>query len=583
MARELGLDPQGKRLAQIVAEIDAHDAAQNKPAAASEKLKLNIFGLPDGMDFLPGTQAVPASSLKAGDWIVIDSAINSVKGVKPISSQRLELDLLGADGRYAIEVNPSTTMQRKLTSADSGAAAPSALDGMLEGLDAIKSGMAKKAPPALELSAPTPAGIEAQQARQERAAKADAAAKRADAAAAQADDDRKRIAAASVAAADSFELGQDPMDSLTGQKDVFADAPQQQTATEAVADKPPAKRKLPPKLAAKAAEVEAQRAAYFAPGNVVASYAGHDRVVAYTPADAQGNWSVTVQPVEQQGDKWVDVPSSKPRTHSTQPDARVMKAGPVVAAKPNQAATPVQKAQAATNSGADAQGDGVMFSRAGGGNTEAAAQFKETERAYGGREAYDRAKAAGKTKLNYGQWVQVRTPNFKAWFGDWEDDPENASKVVDSATGEPMVVYHGGTAGNVFSTDYAGSGGGREKAFFFTPDIRQAKDYAGTGSVKEVFLNLKRRRKRGQWHRATGVRDVSSAKLVKTKMAKSTLDAGWSMLRAMLEYKSHQAGIVFEVVNESYTTETCSCCGTIPASSPKSRLLTIKPVQVLFF
>ena len=67
------------------------------------------------------------------------------------------------------------------------------------------------------------------------------------------------------------------------------------------------------------------------------------------------------------------------------------------------------------------------------------------------------------------------------------------------------------------------------------------------------------------------VGDVSSAKLVNTKMAKSTLDAGWSMLRAMLEYKSHQAGIVFEVVNESYTTQTCSCCGIIPASSPKGR------------
>ena len=67
------------------------------------------------------------------------------------------------------------------------------------------------------------------------------------------------------------------------------------------------------------------------------------------------------------------------------------------------------------------------------------------------------------------------------------------------------------------------------------------------------------------------VGDVASAKLVKTKMAKSTLDAGWAMLKAMLEYKSHQAGIVFEVVNESYTTQTCSCCGTIPASSPKGR------------
>ena len=67
------------------------------------------------------------------------------------------------------------------------------------------------------------------------------------------------------------------------------------------------------------------------------------------------------------------------------------------------------------------------------------------------------------------------------------------------------------------------------------------------------------------------VGDVASSKLVKTKMAKSTLDAGWASLKTMLEYKSHQAGIVFEVVNESYTTQTCSCCGIIPASSPKGR------------
>lgn len=67
------------------------------------------------------------------------------------------------------------------------------------------------------------------------------------------------------------------------------------------------------------------------------------------------------------------------------------------------------------------------------------------------------------------------------------------------------------------------------------------------------------------------VGDVASAKLVKTKMAKSTLDAGWASLKTMLGYKSQQAGIVFEVVNECYTTQTCSCCGMIPASSPKGR------------
>ena len=67
------------------------------------------------------------------------------------------------------------------------------------------------------------------------------------------------------------------------------------------------------------------------------------------------------------------------------------------------------------------------------------------------------------------------------------------------------------------------------------------------------------------------VGDVASAKLVKTSMAKSTLDAGWSSLKTMLEYKSHQAGIVFMEVNESHTTQTCSSCGIIPASSPKGR------------
>ena len=45
-------------------------------------------------------------------------------------------------------------------------------------------------------------------------------------------------------------------------------------------------------------------------------------------------------------------------------------------------------------------------------------EFRAVERVYGGREAYERAKAAGRTKLNYRQWVQVRTPAFKRWFGE---------------------------------------------------------------------------------------------------------------------------------------------------------------------
>ena len=45
------------------------------------------------------------------------------------------------------------------------------------------------------------------------------------------------------------------------------------------------------------------------------------------------------------------------------------------------------------------------------------------------------------SNLNNQQWEQVRTPEFKAWFGDWENNPENASKVVDE-NGEPLVVSH---------------------------------------------------------------------------------------------------------------------------------------------
>jgi len=46
------------------------------------------------------------------------------------------------------------------------------------------------------------------------------------------------------------------------------------------------------------------------------------------------------------------------------------------------------------------------------------------------------------------------------------------------------------------------------------------------------------------------VGDVSSTKLVKTRMAKSVLDAGWGMLRRYLQYKSQQAGRTFQIVNE---------------------------------
>lgn len=88
----------------------------------------------------------------------------------------------------------------------------------------------------------------------------------------------------------------------------------------------------------------------------------------------------------------------------------------------------------------------------------------------------------------------------------------------------------------------------------------QRKDLLQSFSTRMVKANA-----------AIFVGGVACAKLVKTRMAKSTLDASWSMLKTMLEYKSRQAGIVFEEVPEAYTTQTCSCCGALPHSSPKGR------------
>lgn len=56
------------------------------------------------------------------------------------------------------------------------------------------------------------------------------------------------------------------------------------------------------------------------------------------------------------------------------------------------------------------------------------------------------AKPGVLSELNERQWVHVRTRTFKEWFGDWENDPENASKVINPTTGEPLVVYHKSTA-----------------------------------------------------------------------------------------------------------------------------------------
>ena len=111
------------------------------------------------------------------------------------------------------------------------------------------------------------------------------------------------------------------------------------------------------------------------------------------------------------------------------------------------------------------------------------------------------------SNLTEKQWLQVRTPEFKEWFGDWENDPTNASKVVDE-NGEPMVVYHGSRNSlTYFSKNFAGKNNPdidvSRLGFFFTDDIEEAKYYTekttndgyerdgDAPQVYSTFLNLR--------------------------------------------------------------------------------------------
>lgn len=77
---------------------------------------------------------------------------------------------------------------------------------------------------------------------------------------------------------------------------------------------------------------------------------------------------------------------------------------------------------------------------------------------------------------------EVHSDKFKNWFGDWEKDPKNASKVVDE-DGQPMVMYHGDRekGKTVFGRDT-----------FFTSSREYASRYTGgTGEVGEYYLNIR--------------------------------------------------------------------------------------------
>ncbi|MEN3374619.1 hypothetical protein [Dechloromonas sp. ZS-1] len=83
--------------------------------------------------------------------------------------------------------------------------------------------------------------------------------------------------------------------------------------------------------------------------------------------------------------------------------------------------------------------------------------------------------------------------------------------------------------------------------------------------------------KASRWYREAnaqlGIAKCSHKKQrVKTQMGKLVIGADWSSLKPMLDYKGDHSDLAVKEVCVHFSTQICSCCGSISASSKKGRL-----------
>ena len=103
----------------------------------------------------------------------------------------------------------------------------------------------------------------------------------------------------------------------------------------------------------------------------------------------------------------------------------------------------------------------------------------------------------------------------------------------------------------------------------YEDDLAMAQRAGKKHRIKSIHAKIKNVRK--DWtHKVTtaiarhysfiAVGDVSSTQMAKTKMARSTYDAGWGMIRHQLTYKAIRLAGVCVPVRESFSSITCSGC-----------------------
>jgi IS605 OrfB family transposase len=115
----------------------------------------------------------------------------------------------------------------------------------------------------------------------------------------------------------------------------------------------------------------------------------------------------------------------------------------------------------------------------------------------------------------------------------------------------------------------------------FAKELAMAQRAKKKKRVTAIYAKIKNKRK--DWQRKVAkdlcerydriaVGDVSSSKLVKTKMAKSVYDASWYGLKATLGSTAIRRGVAFHIVDEKWSTVACSDCGSKTGPSGLSAL-----------
>ncbi len=146
----------------------------------------------------------------------------------------------------------------------------------------------------------------------------------------------------------------------------------------------------------------------------------------------------------------------------------------------------------------DIQGDAYSASGVSTRNLSSYRSFVEKEKAAVRKKTvadgtFMKAPNGKETNLTEDQWLSVRTEAFKNWFGDWEHDPENASRVVDK-NGEPLVVYHGTpNEFTVFRHTQQNDAGWLGEGYYFYGVEEESHGYMGKkdGHLMALFLNVR--------------------------------------------------------------------------------------------